>query len=835
MIRYRVKWGVALVLLLALRAAAGPVPGVESFDRRPVDFPHPEHLDVWDIGGEQYLVTFRWTPGRPVENPGVVGSFNNWDRRDLPMSDPDADGTWSVTARIGSGRHLYKYVSGADGWHTDPHNPDREPDGYGGDNSVLRLGLDAVIHYLNPTRGDGKMEQRAFEHDPENHVYVDALSSRDVTLRLRTLINDVEGVDLILLNGDDEAARHPMTRAAADDTYEFHEHRVLLNGEVDGALRYTFEVHDGETGRRLDEQWELKPAELEVFETPEWAKSAVWYQIMVDRFRDGDPHNNPEHTAGSSTGRIEITHPWNSAWYTEQPWENDGKGKTFWRWAMYDRLYGGDFEGLIQKLDYLRELGVNAIYLNPVFEAGNSHKYNARTYVFADDGYGVAGEFDKSVARIDLLDSSTWFFNESDKKLLKLIEACHARDMKIILDGVFNHLGDDAISFIDVKQHGKASPFADWYEIESWDPFEYTGWGGFDGLPQFAKDEEKGLASDSLIRHIMDVTSRWMDPNGDGDPSDGIDGWRLDVPFHVPKPFWVAWRKHVKSINPEAIIIGEVWDPAEEWLEGDTFDGVMNYPWAKIAFRWFGNKEQKISASQMDRELARHRMRYPRAATYVLQNLYDSHDTDRWVSRLANPDLPYDHNNRIQDNGPDFMDERPAEVHYKRLMLMAVFQASYVGAPMIWYGTEIGMYGADDPMCRMPMWWEDLGPYDNPDYIIRHDLRRMFAELFALRHEHEALRLGEFATVAALDEQDVYAFARWTPGAERALLTILNNSPEVQRVDLAAPAALANVLPEGVQSTRLLYSPRPTRITAHEGRLRARLDPLTGVVIEIGR
>src|SRR5690606_19478350 len=153
-----------------------------------------------------------------------------------------------------------------------------------------------------------------------------------------------------------------------------------------------------------------------------------------------------------------------------------------------------------------------------------------------DDTYGASGGVQSVVGQEDPLDASTWQWTESDRLLLKLIEETHARGMRIIFDGVFNHVGDDHPAFLDVKAKGKNSRFADWFHVLSWDPFEYSGWAGHDGLPEFEKTET-GLASESLTRHIYAVTSRWMDPNGDGDPSDGIDGWRLDVPMHLPKPF----------------------------------------------------------------------------------------------------------------------------------------------------------------------------------------------------------------------------------------------------------------------------------------------------------
>jgi glycosidase len=492
---------------------------------------------------------------------------------------------------------------------------------------------------------------------------------------------------------------------------------------------------------------------------------------------------------------------------------------------MYDRLYGGDFRGLIDKLTYLKELGVTAIYLNPVFVSHNSHKYNARTYVHADDGYGVAGSYAGVKDREDLLDPATWEFNASDRALLELIREVHARDMRIIFDGVWNQVGDDHPAFLDVRKNGKESRYADWFNVVSWDPFVYRGWAGFDGLPEFAKSPD-GLASESAKAHIFAVTRRWMDPNGDGDPSDGIDGWRLDVPMDVPMGFWVKWCAHVRSINPDAYITGEVWDPAEEWLDGQTFDAVMNYQLPKAAFPWFANAREKITASEFDRRLALLRIRYPRNHTYVLQNLFDSHDTDRWVSRIVNPDLPYDGANRRQDeDGAAYNDARPPEEAYRRLRLMALFQSTYVGAPMIWYGTEVGMYGADDPMCRMPMWWDDMEPFDTPDYRVDKDLREEFRALFHLRQREPLLRRGDYRTAIADDDKDVFGYWRHDPADRRhALLVLLNNSAKELTVEF----------PTRARKIRLLHATPGTLLPSADGtRLSVTLPPIGGLVIAV--
>lgn len=816
-----------LVVCTTQTLQAGPVPGVASYDKQPVEFPTPEHLDVWSIGNDEFLVTFHWKPGRSVNSPCVVGTFNNWMRDDLPMEGPDEQGNYSVTALLPGGEHQYKFAAGESEWYGDPLNQDVVSGGGGDPNAILRLGVAAVLHYLNPRQGDGVIEEQGFKHHPEEWSYFDLIATDEAILRLRTLAHDVEGVDIVLLRNGEEIP-FAMKEAGGDAVFTYWEKRIK---NLTGQEQYRFVAHDGNATSTFDNTFDLTIDPDRIFDTPEWASDAIWYQIMIDRFRDGDPQNNPEYTKDASTQRIDRTHPWTSSWYKEQPWERDQPGESFWHWGMYERLYGGDFQGVIDKLDYIASLGVNAIYFNPIFESTNSHKYNSRSYVFADDGYGVPGEFDRSCKTATMDDPSSWIFNESDRKFLELIEEAHQRGIKVIIDGVFNHLGDDAIVFQDVAEKKQDSAFADWYEINSWDPFEYTGWAGFSGLPQFRKDAAKGFASDSLTEHIMAVTRRWMDPNGDGDPSDGIDGWRLDVPMDVPKPFWVAWRKEVKSINPEAYITGEIWDPAEYWLDGTTFDAVMNYQFAKIAFRFFGNKEQKISASQFDRELARLRLRYPRAATYVLQNLFDSHDTDRWVSRLANPDHKYDEHNRIQDNSAGFRDDRPDEVYYQRLKLMAVFQATYIGAPMIWYGTEVGMFGADDPMSRMPMWWEDLGPFENESYIIREDLRAMFRTLFTLRGETPSLRRGEYQTVYTNDGTDSIGYLRYGEQGP-SVLVMLNNSDAEQEYRVAIPYSTGLNLSQ--LNVKMTYcSAHSGASVKHEGKgsLSINLPAISGAII----
>ena len=322
--------------------------------------------------------------------------------------------------------------------------------------------------------------------------------------------------------------------------------------------------------------------------------------------------------------------------------------------------------------------------------------------------------------------------------------------------------------------------------MSRWEPVTYAGWAGHDSLPVFRKSED-GLASRGATKHIFDVTRRWMDPDGDGDPGDGIDGWRLDVPNEIAAPFWVEWRAVVKAANPDVYITGEIWDNAAAWLDGEHFDAVMNYQFAHAAVAWIFDKEVKTTASETDRRLAKLRMSYPPAATYVLQNLIASHDTDRVASMALNSDREYDRDNRNQDDNPAYNNDKPGPVEYARMRLITLLQMTYVGAPMIYYGDEVGMWGADDPTCRKPMLWKDLEPYAKPDenHVMEHHLA-WFQKVIALRNGHPALRTGAFQTLLVDDAADVWAFARYDD--DEQLIVALNASGEGAKVKIPLPA-----------------------------------------------
>ena len=551
-------------------------------------------------------------------------------------------------------------------------------------------------------------------------------------------------------------------------------------------------------------------AESEEF-VPTWAKDAVWYQIFPERFRNGDASNDPTKAdiAGAFPDAPDLpwrVHPWTSDWYARQDYE-EGASIPFHQ-LLQRRRYGGDLQGIIDKLDYLQDLGVNAIYLNPVFDSPSAHKYDGNSYHHIDPNFGPDPEGDrKLMAGEDPDNPSSWVWTSADKLALEMIKQCHARGIRVIFDGVFNHMGQRSWPFLDVLAKQQDSPYADWFSVKSWrDPatgekFDYEGWFGHKTLPEFREDEE-GIVSGPRD-YIFAATRRWMDPDGDGDPSDGIDGWRLDVAFCVAHPFWKKWRKVVKEVNPEAYVTAELIDPVpqlEPYLQGDEFDAVMNYNFAFACSDYFADDKSRISTSEFDRRLRELREAFPAGVAEVQQNLFGSHDTDRIGSHIVNRDREHAGNWQAYfefskvENG-QYNPRKPTPGELESQKLFAVLQMTYVGAPMIYYGDEVGMWGANDPDCRKPMVWADLvyedeivlpdgSSKDIPDKVeVNEELFDHYKRLIALRHSLPSLRRGTFEPLIVDDERQLYGFRRELDHEE--VVVILNNSDHEQIAELA--------------------------------------------------
>lgn len=707
-------------------------------------------------GGWRVRFTLRAADAEGARSAQVAGSFTGWQGRPVAM-ERGRDGSFAAETSVPDGRHAYKFIVDGSRWIADPANPARDDDQNGGFNSILVLGAGAGLDPSSARRGDGRIDGAGLRHRPDS-VADRARAGDGWTLRVRTLAGDVESVSLA--HGGPAGSPRPMAPAGRDGPFDVWE--VILPATQGAVIPYTFVLKDGSVTVRDPNTYSLDPSAAG-FRTPAWAKDAVWYQVMVDRFRNGDPSNDPAGTI-----------PWKHDWY--KPFGDEGKdGQTFYKHFVFSRFGGGDLQGLRQKLPYLRQLGVNALYLMPVFQASTPHKYNTTSYIHVDEHFGTKGDYASAAAKEDILDPSTWSFTPTDRLFLDFLREAKSMGFRVVIDGVFNHVGTGHPAFQDCKQRGKSSRFADWFDITGWDPFKYEAWWGFSELPVFRKDPEKGLASESARRHIMDITRRWMDPDGDGDPRDGIDGWRLDVPNEVPLPFWHEWCREVRRINPDAYIVGEIWERADQWLDGRAFDAVMNYEFAKPAVQWAIDRTMRIKPSELDRRLSELRAAYPAECTYAMMNLLDSHDTDRVASMALNPDRPYNQQNREQE-GATYDASKPGEVERRKQRLLALLQMTYVGAPMVLYGDEVGMWGSNDPNNRRPMLWPDLGAWEDPRESADPSMLAYYREIIALRTAHPALRTGSFRSVLADDAQDTWVFLR-EQGGEQVLVAL--NASEV--------------------------------------------------------
>jgi glycosidase len=737
-----------------------------EFRYRPADDPSPRARNV------------------KVRTVNLAGSFNNWSTEATPMTD-QGDGTFVAHLKLDDGPHQYKFVVNGDIWLEDPKaNPSsRVPDGQGGHNSGLFIGLRGEEFGQAPPH-DVKMT--AVQHRPDQARDFNVVSGDLVEVRLRTLSGDVDRVELRVLEERawpwslflaDREHTFPLHRAQSQHGFDYWKATVFLD-EPKKELRYYFVLTDGSTTRTLGAEKgkggrrgfaaDLTPR----FPTPDWAKNVVWYQIMVDRFRNGSTANDPPKTL-----------PWRWNWYKCAAWEKPVEGKDFSN-DWYGRWLGGDLQGLIEKLPYFRELGVTALYLCPIFEANSYHGYDTTDYRHVLSYYGFKDDNAAVIAQ-ETLDPTTWQWTPSDKLFLEFVQKAHAQGLKVVLDGVFNHMGKKSFALQDVLAKGAASPYADWFDVINWGPpVKYRSWDGGGWMPNFRKDNDHGIASPTARKYLFDITRRWMDPNGDGDPSEGIDGWRLDVAPDVPSAFWIEWRKHVKAINPNAYINGEHWGEAPKYLQGDQWDAVMNYQFAIRALRFFADRKRKITATEFDRQLQQLLALYPLQVNMVMQNLYDSHDTDRLANMILNADRDYDQCNRPQDGCP-YDGSKPGDEAYRILKLMTTFQMTFLGAPMIWYGNEVGMYGADDPTCRKPMLWKDLQPYDDPREVVSDDVLAHFQRLIAIRNTYPALRTGLFQTLMVHDINDVIAFKRTRN--DQVVAVVINNSTRDQTIELPSP------------------------------------------------
>jgi glycosidase len=482
--------------------------------------------------------------------------------------------------------------------------------------------------------------------------------------------------------------------------------RLKLAAEEQIRLRFP----DGSVSPWIDPM--KSPSAPEADQTPSWMLGAVWYNAFPERFDNAQPANDQGWPHGTPVA-------WNGDWFTVTPDEFEASANRAiaapLRYAddpdrdrppladtVFERRFGGDLQGVRRRLDHIAGLGATAIWLCPVFEAVSLHKYDAADHRHIDPHLAHPGT-PELLPEPFSTEPSDWGWTPADREFVdRLLPAARERGLRVILDGVWNHTGTAHPAFAEAMERGPASPYFNWFDLRLDERGRVAGWRAWDrrngGLPVFTQRD--GDLTPGPKRYVFDVTRRWMDPNADGDPSDGIDGWRLDVANEIGLRFWSDWRAHVRAINPDAALIGELWFDGGDYFGGRAFDAQMNYPLAFALLPWLAGVESLDIDARIRDALDHH------PVTVLAQmNLLASHDTARLVSLLANPGLDYDRGAEMTAAG--FDRSRPDQQAYDRLELAVAVLAILPGAPMVFAGDELGVWGGDDPENRKPLPWPD--------------------------------------------------------------------------------------------------------------------------------
>jgi glycosidase len=419
---------------------------------------------------------------------------------------------------------------------------------------------------------------------------------------------------------------------------------------------------------------------------PYWLKDAVFYQIFPDRFENGDALNDPPN---------------------RQVWGTLPTTKGF---------QGGDLRGIIHRMDYLLDLGINAIYLNPIFQSASTHRYDTVDYYRIDPKLGALRDFQA------------------------LLDAAHRNNIRVILDGVFNHCGRGFFAFNDVLENQNDSPYRDWFYIQKFpiDAYQeekatYKSWWNIKSLPKFNTDNP------DVRQYIFNIARYWVDQ--------GIDGWRLDVPNEIDDDaFWAEFRHTVKTANPDACLIGEIWDSSPRWIGDDHFDSLMNYPLRKVIYYFLRGD---LKPSDLIKEMDRLMRTYPKENVFAMYNLLGSHDVERIATKLGE--------------------------NYQRVKAAFGLLFALPGAPAIYYGDEVGLLGGKDPDCRRAFPWEKN--------LWKMDVYEWIKSLISLRKKESLLRRGDFVPVKWDDERLYSIFSRKL--GDEQMIIVCNGSADNTTIYLA--------------------------------------------------
>ena len=631
----------------------------------------------------------------------------------------------------------------------------------------------------------------------EGYVYPpEPKESELVTFRFRTAKDDVDRVGLVT-----SADTYVMEKECTQGEFDYYTFETRLGEEP---FRYCFEVQSGTEkyyygrcgiSREILEYYNF--VVVPGFSTPDWAKGAVMYQIFTDRFYNGDKSNDVE---------------------TNEYYYIGDYSQRVTNWDKYPanmgvrEFYGGDLQGVMDKLDYLQDLGVEVVYFNPLFVSPSNHKYDIQDYdyidphltVIAEDGgecltegdldNSHAAKYRKRVVDKKNLDASNAYFAEFVKEV-------HARGMRIILDGVFNHCGsfnkwlDRECLYEGDGTYEKgayvsaSSPYRDFFKFNNehewpYNPY-YDGWWGHDTLPKLNYEDSK-----ELEEYVLGIAKKWVSPPYN------VDGWRLDVAADLGRSneynheFWKKFRKAVKEANPHALILAEHYGDPSDWLQGDEWDSVMNYDAFMEPVTWFLTGMEKHSdeyrgdllgnADNFVNAMKHHMANMMTPSLQTAMNQLSNHDHSRFLTRT---------NHKVGRVGQ--LGSRAAEegVSLAVMREAIIMQMTWPGAPTLYYGDEAGLCGFTDPDNRRTYPWGRE----------KRDLINFYREMIQIHRKSLALRKGSIKMLKA--EPDLLAYGRFW-GNEQ-IVVIINNSDHLKEVRV--PVWQAEVA-EGHNMARVMYS-----------------------------
>lgn len=664
----------------------------------------------------------------------------------------------------------------------------------------------------------------------EGYVYPPEPKENElVTFRFRTAKDDADRVGLVT-----SADTYVMEKECTQGEFDYYTFEVRLGAEP---FRYCFEVQSGTEkyyygrcgiSREILEYYNF--VVVPGFSTPDWAKGAVMYQIFTDRFYNGDKSNDVE---------------------TNEYYYIGDYSQRVTNWDKYPanmgvrEFYGGDLQGVMDKLDYLQELGVEVVYFNPLFVSPSNHKYDIQDYDYIDPHYGKIVDDGGEVLPDGVTDNSqatkykkrtTGLKNleASNELFIKLVEELHRRGMKVILDGVFNHCGsfnkwmDRERIYEGEKDYEPGayisadSPYRSYFrffkeEPENW-PYNgnYDGWWGHDTLPKLNYED-----SVKLENYILYIGRKWVSPPYN------VDGWRLDVAADLGRSneynhdFWKKFRTAVKDANPSALILAEHYGDPSDWLKGDEWDTVMNYDAFMEPITWFLTGMEKHSDEAREEllgnidnfigSMAHHMSNMLTPSLQVAMNELSNHDHSRFLTRTNHMV------GRVEHLGPEAANEYVNKAVMREAVVM---QMTWVGAPTIYYGDEAGVCGFTDPDNRRTY------PWGREDY----ELIAFHKEAIRIHKEHPALRTGSLKILGG--EENVLSYARFK-GNDRIVIVINNRS---ERTEVKVPVWEAEI-PAKCRMKRLLYSYKDGYTTEYEeylvedGEVVANMGPHSALVL----